>query len=89
MRGICGAISAGLLALTLAGLAPGMAMAQSPGLDTGRDCQTVVTCNFSRGGVMRGCISAYTCRSCRLVASRCAVGTVSRNCRRMVCGWAI
>lgn len=87
MRGQLAALAAGILVLALAGFSPIGASAQSPGIDPGRDCQTVRICNFGRGGAFRGCISSYTCRTCRLVPSRCSVGTVSRNCQRMQCGW--
>ena len=54
-----------------------------------RDCQTVLQCNFTRNGVYRGCISAYTCRRCRLVRARnCGPTTQGRRtCRRLVCTW--
>lgn len=52
-----------------------------------RDCQTVLACNFRRGGSYRGCISAYSCRTCRLVPARCSVGDRRRNCRKMTCSW--
>lgn len=51
-----------------------------------RDCQTVRTCNFSKYGRVRGCLSSYTCRTCRLVASRCDIGGY-RTCQKMVCSW--
>ncbi len=52
-----------------------------------RDCQTILACNFRRGGSYRGCISAYSCRTCRLVPARCSVGDRRRNCRKMTCSW--
>lgn len=54
-----------------------------------RDCQTVLQCNFKRNGGYRGCISAYSCRRCRLVRARnCTAGTQGRRtCRRLVCSW--
>jgi hypothetical protein len=59
---------------------------QAVGIDPGRDCQTVRTCNFSRTGRVRGCLSSYTCRTCRLVTSRCTLAGRSR-CQEMVCSW--
>lgn len=55
-----------------------------------RDCQTVVQCRFTRGDVYRGCISAYTCRRCRMVTARCTTNDGRRRrrtCRRMRCTW--
>lgn len=62
---------------------------QGPGglINPQRDCQTVLRCNFRRNGSYRGCISAYSCRVCRLVAARCAIGKFSGNCNRMQCSW--
>ena len=57
-----------------------------PTANPGRDCQTVRTCNFSRGAKVRGCLSSYTCRTCRMVPARCELGGY-RTCRRMVCSW--
>jgi hypothetical protein len=74
------------LAVTLAGMAAAPASAQSAGFNQGRDCQTVRTCNFSRHGRYRGCLSSYTCRTCRLVTARCTVGS-AQKCQRFVCGW--
>lgn len=59
----------------------------SGSINPGRDCQTIRTCNFSRGGSFRGCISSYSCRTCELVPQRCSIGAVSRNCRQMRCTW--
>lgn len=80
-----------VLLLVAAMLLPGRsALAQEgPGglINPGRDCQTVVSCRFTKGGSYRGCISAYSCRVCRLVSSRCAVGTAGRTCRAFRCSW--
>ena len=74
---------AGLLLLP----APGGASAQQAvGIDPGRDCQTVRTCNFSRTGRVRGCLSSYTCRTCRMVTARCTLAGRSR-CQEVVCTW--
>ena len=72
--------------------APAPATAQEgPGglLDPQRDCQTVVTCRFARGGSYRGCISAYSCRVCRFVAARCEIGGVAQRqrCHKIRCTW--
>lgn len=51
-----------------------------------RNCQTVRTCDFSRGAAVRGCLSSYTCRICKTVRARCDVAG-ARICERVVCGW--
>ncbi len=63
------------------------ASAQSAANPAGRDCQTVRTCQFARGGSFRGCISTYTCRTCRFVNSRCSIGTARGTCRELRCSW--
>ncbi len=75
----------GLLA-AVAGGAPSVSAQQAVGIDPGRDCQTVLTCNFSRRGRVRGCLSSYTCRVCRMVATRCNIDGRTR-CRSVVCTW--
>jgi hypothetical protein len=74
--------AAGLLAL-----GAGEALAQPVGLDPGRDCQTIRTCNFGRGGVYRGCLSSYSCRRCRFVPANCTVDGQRRVCQQMKCTW--
>jgi len=77
------------LAVVLVTLAYGsspVAAQQAVGIDPGRDCQTVRTCNFSRTGRVRGCLSSYTCRTCRLVTARCSLAGRSR-CQEVVCTW--
>jgi hypothetical protein len=53
----------------------------------GRDCQVVRTCNFTKGGTFRGCLSSYSCKTCRMVASRCSVGTARNTCQELRCDW--
>lgn len=58
----------------------------------GRDCQTVRTCNFTRGAEVRGCLSSYTCRTCKLVAAKCYINSEQGNpnqgpCQRLRCSW--
>lgn len=80
-----------LFALPLiAALAPSPAAAQSsqPGLvNPQRDCQTIRTCRFERGGSYRGCLSSYTCRVCRFVKASCQIGGRAQNCQEMRCTW--
>jgi hypothetical protein len=77
----------GLIACGLLALASHGAQAQPAGLNGGRDCQVVRSCNFARGGAYRGCLSSYTCRVCRFVASPCFVDGSRRVCQRMRCTW--
>ncbi len=63
------------------------ALAQQAPVNVGRDCQTVVNCNYKRGGVFRGCVSSFSCRRCRFVTARCKIGNDRRTCRKLKCGW--
>ncbi len=67
----------------------GGAAAQQPGAQNqGRDCQTVRTCNFSRTGAVRGCLSSYSCRYCRPVSVKCSIpGVKGGLCREIRCDW--
>ena len=50
-----------LLALLACGAVGGLASgaaAQPLGGDPNRDCQVLVTCSFTRGGLYRGCLSS-------------------------------
>jgi len=90
MRLVIGAAIAVACAVSLNGAANAQV---GPGglVNPGRDCQTILQCRFRKGGVYRGCISAYSCRRCRLVASRnCGTGAGDgrgRVCQRLVCDW--
>jgi hypothetical protein len=60
----------------------------APGVnDGGRICQTLRNCRYTPGGSFRGCVSSYSCRTCRYVVSKCSVGASSGQCRRQVCDW--
>lgn len=77
-----------MLAVAIAAV-PNIARAQEgPGglINPGRDCQTIRTCNFSRSGSYRGCVSSYSCRVCRFVRSSCK-GLRGGPCQKLVCGW--
>lgn len=78
---------AGAMALTISIAFSLPASAQPAGLNPGRDCQVVRTCNFARGAEVRGCLSSYSCRSCRFVKARCTVGNRSGRCEELVCRW--
>jgi hypothetical protein len=71
----------------LLGLATHDAVAQPANLDLNRDCQTIRTCNFSRGGVYRGCLSSYSCRVCRFVPGSCRMEAGRRICQELRCTW--
>lgn len=80
-----------LLALAGAGIATSTAgfAQEGPGgaINPGRDCQTITTCQFRRGGSYRGCLSSYSCRVCRFLASTCAIGGARKRCHKSVCTW--
>jgi hypothetical protein len=76
-----------LLASGVLGLAPREAAAQPPGTNPGRDCQTLLTCRYTKGGIYRGCLSSYSCRVCRMVPAPCTIGPGARVCHRMECTW--
>jgi hypothetical protein len=59
---------------------------QGPGTQ-GRDCQTVRTCNFARNAEVRGCLSSYTCRTCKFVPSNCRIGATQGACQKLSCTW--
>ena len=67
------------------------ASAQTVGTDPrNRHCQTLLTCNFARGGQYRGCLSSYTCRVCRAQPVRCTasdLATGRTRCTELVCTW--
>lgn len=56
-------------------------------INPNRDCQTIRTCQFKRGGEFRGCISTYSCRRCRFVKSNCRIAGDRRTCRQLTCSW--
>lgn len=77
-----------LVCALLAGAMLGPAAAQEgPGgfINPQRDCQTIRTCNYRRGGSYRGCLSSYSCRVCRFVPVSCRGrrGT----CQKLRCTW--
>ena len=76
-----------LLACGAVGWSIPEAVGQPPGLNPNRDCQTLLTCRYTRGGIYRGCLSSYSCRVCRLVSARCRIDSSNRVCRQMRCVW--
>lgn len=87
MRMICRAGAALFIAAAMLPMAvPAQTHAQPAGINPAKDCQTIVTCNFRRGGRYRGCLSSYTCRTCKLVRTRCTLAG-RRVCEQFVCTW--
>jgi hypothetical protein len=74
-------------AALMLGIGPVAVRAQPAGLNVGRDCQTIRTCNFGRGGGYRGCLSSYSCRICRFVRTACSIDGSRRVCQQMRCTW--
>jgi len=72
----------------VAGLAPAAVSEPGPGVSD-RDCQVIRACNFRRGGIYRGCLSSYSCRTCRFVPAPCYVGGVRGVCQRLRCNWGL
>jgi len=69
--------------------AGGAAAQEGPGglINPQRDCQTIRSCNYRRGGEYRGCVSSYSCRVCRYVRGSCK-GLGRRGvCRKLRCTW--
>jgi hypothetical protein len=92
LRGWFAAIlAAPFLLLMLATVLPTSATAQVVGTDPrNRHCQTLLTCNYARGGVFRGCLSSYTCRVCRPQPVRCKPSDIASGrtrCTELVCTW--
>jgi hypothetical protein len=52
-----------------------------------RDCQTIRTCNYARGGSYRGCLSSYSCRVCRFIRTSCTIDGTRKTCQQVKCGW--
>lgn len=65
---------------------PAPAMAQNAAPRYERDCKVLRTCNFTRNGEPRGCLSSYTCRTCKMVAVKCNIGGRTK-CQEFVCSW--
>ena len=84
-------LAAPFIALTLVSAASTPASAQTIGTDpSNKRCQTLLTCNYSRGGVYRGCLSSYTCRICRPQRVRCTASDIAsgrRQCTELICTW--
>jgi hypothetical protein len=80
----------GMIVIGLSAISSDSAFAQAGpngAINPNRDCQTIRTCQFKRGGEFRGCISTYSCRRCRFVRSDCTITGERRTCRRLTCSW--
>ena len=77
-----------LAVAVLAGAASAFAQ-EGPGgsINPGRDCQTITTCQFKKGGSYRGCLSSYSCRVCNFVPARCQIGGKRQAYRQVRCVW--
>lgn len=78
------ALIAASMALVLGAglLAAGSAVAQPT--NQGRECYTVLKCQYKKGLSWRGCISAYSCRTCNTVPARSIRGKRTYS---FACGW--
>lgn len=80
----------GLMALAMLGifvLGSQDLRAQPSGLDIGKDCHTIRSCNFGRGGAYRGCLSTFACKQCKFVNAPCTIDGQRKVCQRLRCGW--
>lgn len=75
------------LALAAAALIPALSWTASAQQNQGRDCQTITTCNFKKGGSYRGCLSSYSCRVCRFVPASCSISGTKKRCHEARCTW--
>jgi len=77
----------GALVVTLAALVcAGPALAA--GLEAGKDCHVIQSCNFARGAAVRGCLSSYSCRQCTFAPrSVVTIDGVRRTEWRSTCAW--
>ncbi len=82
------ALALGLPLVCGAGLLAGIpsALAQNAAPRHERDCKVLRTCNFTRNGQPRGCLSSYTCRTCKMVTVKCNIGGLTK-CQEFVCSW--
>jgi hypothetical protein len=80
-----------MVVLLWLGASPSAMAQQASGTDPrNKHCQTLLTCNYARGGQYRGCLSSYTCRVCRPQQVRCTRSDIAsgrRLCTELVCSW--
>ena len=79
-----------VMLLAAAALASPVLAQAGPGglINPQRDCQTIRTCRFTRGGSFRGCVSSYSCRVCRFVRGSCRGLGRRKTCRKLRCTWS-
>lgn len=90
LRKVAMGVTSLLVLLGAGALTAGHGLAQEgPGglINPGRDCQTITTCRFTKGGSYRGCLSSYSCRVCRFVPSSCTISGTRKRCHKSVCTW--
>ena len=84
IAGIVAVVAGASLAIEPAGAQVGPGGA----INVGRDCQTLRNCRFTTGGVFRGCVSSFSCRTCKMVATRCELpASNSGACQKLRCTW--
>jgi len=85
--GLAMRIAIPLLLLLMAMSAPAR-LAAAAGLEVGKDCHVILTCNFRRNASVRGCLSSYSCRQCSFVRrSVVSIDGVRRSEWRSSCDW--
>ena len=84
-RRIATAASALAVGLAMVGGLSSFASAQAP-RNLERDCKVLRTCNFTKNGQPRGCLSSYTCRTCKMVPVKCNIGGRTK-CQEFICSW--
>ena len=78
---------ASLLTVAALALTPS-APVQAAGLEAGKICQVIRSCNFAPTASVRGCLSSYSCRQCQLVKKGTVViNGVRRTEWRSTCDW--
>lgn len=69
-------------------LAPGVSEIRAAGLEAGKDCHVILTCNFKRNAPVRGCLSSYSCRQCEFIKrATVSIDGVRRTEWRSSCDW--
>ena len=63
--------------------APPSLLQEASGLEAGKICQVIRSCNFRRTAKVRGCLSSYSCRQCKFV-KHCSDGRCEWQ---SVCTW--
>jgi hypothetical protein len=77
-----------IVLLAIVACAPVNGAVRAAGLEAGKDCHVILSCNFRRNASVRGCLSSYSCRQCEFV--RRAVVTIDgirRTEWRSSCDW--